>query len=163
MLSSRGTTAPWYEGFSPQSASINRLSGSRRCRQGGRRPVDSRVHRVVLDATHRLTAAAATFGIGQGVERTGDRQACFRFRVPDEVDDGHTVEPRPAPPILGNEAEHAMLDLIPLAGARRKVRDMDREVEGIGQPLQLGFPQAYATAVTAAAIRRDIEVRGLFV
>jgi hypothetical protein len=69
-----------------------------------------------------------------------NRQAGFRFRVPDEVDDGSTVEQGPTTPILGNEAEHAMLDLIPLARARGKMRDLDREMQHIGEPLQFGFP-----------------------
>ena len=93
-----------------------------------------------IHATQFLIADAATFFIAFGVEASRDRQARFRFRVPDEVDDGHTVEPRPAPPILGNEAEHAMLNFIPFARAGREVGDMDREVKRRRQPLQLSFP-----------------------
>ena len=51
------------------------------------------------------------------VEPGGNCQARFGFRVPDEIDDGHPVEQGPASPIFGNEADHAMLDLIPLARA----------------------------------------------
>ena len=107
------------------------------------------MERIALEihAAQVLLADSAAFFIAFGVESGRDRQARFRFRVPDEVDDGHTVEQGPAPPILGNKAEHVMLDLVPLACARWKMRDMDREVEGIGQPLQFGFPQAHATAV----------------
>ncbi len=35
-----------------------------------------------------------------------------------------------------------MLDLVPLAGARRKVADVDRETEFVGEPFKLGLPDA---------------------
>ena len=116
-----------------------------------------------IQASQFLIADLAAFFIAFVVESGRDSQAGFRFRVPDEVDDGHTVEQWPATPILGNEAEHAVLDLIPLARARRKVRDMEGQVEIIGQPLEFGFPQSHPAAVTASPISRDIELRGFFV
>ena len=54
-----------------------------------------------------------------------------------------------------------MLDLVPLAGARREVAHVDRESEGVGEPLQLSFPDARAIAVAAARIGGDEEVGGI--
>ena len=116
-----------------------------------------------IHAAEGLIADPAAFFIAFGVEPSRERQTGFRFRIPDEGDDGHAVEPRAASLMLGNEAEHAMLDLIPLARAGGKRRDVDREVQCIGEPLQFGFPQAHATPVPAAPIRCNIELRGLFV
>jgi len=118
---------------------------------------------VEIHAAQGLVADSATFFLPFGVEPGRDRQTGFRVRVPHEVDDGHPVEQGTASPIFGNEAAQAMLDLMPLARARRKRRDLDCEVKRSGHPLPCGFPQTHATAVTAAAIRRDIELRSRFV
>ena len=90
---------------------------------------------VDIQSPHFLIADLAAFFIAFVVQPSLDIEAGFRFRISDKVDDGDAVEERPAAPIFGNEAEHAVLDLIPLARARRKVRDMDGQVEIIGQPL----------------------------
>src|SRR5713101_953253 len=146
-----------------KSASINNFLVSRCLRYEGVIPFAMERISLEIQASQFLIADLAAFFIAFVVESGRDSQAGFRFRVPDEVDDGHTVEQWPATPILGNEAEHAVLDLIPLACARRKMRDVNRQVEGIGKPVQFGFPQAHATTVTASPISRDIELRGFFV
>ena len=74
-----------------------------------------------IHAAQLLITDTAAFGIAFGVKAGRDLEAGFRLRVPDQVDDGHTVEQRAAAPVLGNKAEHAMLNLIPLARARWKV------------------------------------------
>lgn len=111
-----------------------------------------------IHSAQLLIPNATAFGIAFRVEASRELEAGSRFCVADQVDHRHTVEQRATAPILGNEAKHAMLDLIPLARAGWKMRDMDREMERLGQPLQLRFPEAYKTAVTPAPIGRDIEV-----
>ena len=54
-----------------------------------------------------------------------------------------------------------MLDLVPLAGARREVADGDRQPGPGGQGGQLGLPQPGAVAVGAAAVRGDQQPPGL--
>ena len=48
-----------------------------------------------------------------------------------------------------------MLDLVPLAGAGRQVTDGDRDIEFVGQLLQLQLPQPYPRAVAATTISGD--------
>jgi hypothetical protein len=55
-------------------------------------------------------------------------------------------------PILADMAEHAMFDLVPLAGARREVTDMDGHVEFFSKLLDLDFPEAYAAAIATSPI-----------
>ena len=116
-----------------------------------------------IHSAQLLIPNATAFGIAFRVEASRDLEAGFRFCVADQVDHRHPVEQRATAPILGNEAEHAMLDLIPLARAGGKMRDLDREMECLGQPLQLRFPEAYTTAVTPAPSGRNIELCGVFV
>src|SRR5882762_2986295 len=58
-------------------------------------------------------------------------------------------------PVLADEGEEAVLDLVPLAGAGRQVADRNVEVELVGQFLQLAFPQPDPRAVAAPAIGGD--------
>ena len=56
--------------------------------------------------------------------------------------------------------EQPVLDLVPFAGSRRQVVNLDRDIEFIGEPLQFKFPQPQARAVTAAAIGGDQQAPG---
>src|SRR5215471_4466389 len=60
-----------------------------------------------------------------------------------------------APPVLRNVAKHAVLDLVPLAGPRRKVTHRNPQPDIIGQLLQLHLPQAVAAPVGTAPIGGD--------
>src|SRR5215207_11247372 len=53
-----------------------------------------------------------------------------------------------------------MLDLVPFAGSWRQVVNLDRDIEFIGEPLQVKFPQTHARAVAAAAIGGDQQAPG---
>ena len=54
-----------------------------------------------------------------------------------------------------------MLDLVPLAGARREVADLQRQAQVVGQLLQRHLPQPAAAAVAAAAVGGDQQFAGL--
>src|SRR5205814_323168 len=56
-----------------------------------------------------------------------------------------------------------MLDLVPLARARRKVAHRDGKPGAIRQPLQFPFPEPEAGAVTPAGIRGDQQRLGVTV
>src|SRR5205085_6435586 len=45
----------------------------------------------------------------------------------DQADDGGVRQQRLASPVLGDEGEEAVLDLVPLAGPRRQMAHRDRE------------------------------------
>ena len=71
------------------------------------------------------------------------------------------AEERLAAPVARDEAEQAVLDLVPLARAGREVADLDLKAGLVGQALQLGLPQPGAVAVGAAAVGGDRQRRGL--
>jgi hypothetical protein len=66
---------------------------------------------------------------------------------------------RCASPVLSDMAEHAVLDLVPLAGAGRKVTDLDRHLQPLRQVLQRHLPQAGPAGVAAAPVCGDQELR----
>ena len=74
-------------------------------------------------------------------------QAGTRPRAGDQLDDGLAAVQRPAAPVLRDEAEQAVLDLVPLARAGREVADDDLQARLVSQALQLDAPQPGAGAV----------------
>ena len=72
-----------------------------------------------------------------------------------QVEDDFVTHQRSATPILRDVAKHAMLNLVPLAGARRKVADLQRNAQPIGQVLQGNFPQPVTASIAAPTVRRD--------
>ena len=68
-------------------------------------------------------------------------QAGFCGRRGDQIDDHAIADQGFGAPILGDEGEQTMLDLVPFAGSRREVMNFDRYAEFVGQPLQLAFPR----------------------
>src|SRR5665213_3786704 len=79
-------------------------------------------------------------GIGPLVEFGFDRQASLRGGVRDEVDDDVVGEQRPTAPVLRNVAEHAVLDLVPLARAGWEVGDRDADAGFVGKTLESHLP-----------------------
>ena len=53
-----------------------------------------------------------------------DDQTRSRGGAGDQADDGLTAYERASAPVLGNEAEEAVFDLVPFAGARREMADV---------------------------------------
>jgi len=66
-----------------------------------------------------------------------------------------------AAPVLGDEAEQAVLDLVPLAGAVREVADGDRHPDFIGELLQFHLPEPHSGTVAATSIGNDEQSIGL--
>jgi hypothetical protein len=95
------------------------------------------------------------FGVGPLVEAGVDLQAGACGGRGDQVDDHLVADQGLAAPVLRDEREQAVLDLVPVAGARREVTDLDREPGVVGKALQLGLPQAKAVSVRAAAVGGD--------
>src|SRR5262249_47307714 len=88
-------------------------------------------------------------------ERGAHRQSGLGSCTCDEVHDDLVRGKRAAAPVLGDETEQAVLDLVPLAGAGRKVTDVQGDVQFVGQSLQGFLPQPITAAVAATSVRRD--------
>ena len=78
--------------------------------------------------------------VGVFVQPALRRQAGLRRGAGDQLHDDLVREQRLAAPVLGDEGEQAVLDAVPLAGARRQVRDGDGQPGLVGERLQLGLP-----------------------
>ncbi|SAL21509.1 hypothetical protein AWB68_00825 [Caballeronia choica] len=73
------------------------------------------------------------------------------------------ADQRASSPVGGDVAEHAVLDLVPFAGARRKMTDLYLHLQFIGQVLQLPVPQAHSIAVAAAAVGGNQQAAGVLI
>ena len=102
-----------------------------------------------------------TRGIRPRVQRCLDTQTLRCRRVaPDGAHDNLHLQ-RLATPVGGDVAEHAVLNLVPLARARGQMADTDVQTARIGETLQFPLPQPRAGAVTAAAVGGDQQLLGL--
>jgi hypothetical protein len=81
----------------------------------------------------------AGFGDGGGNEADHDLHRDERF----------------APPVLADEAEQPMLDLVPLAGSWGQMADGDSQSRLVGKFLEFNLPQSNAGTVAAATVGGD--------
>src|SRR6516165_1937750 len=99
--------------------------------------------------SHRITFS---------VELSADHQALCRGGVGDQLDDHFVTDEWTTAPVLGDVAEHAVLDLVPLTRPGRKVTHLDRQLQAIGKILQSHFPEAASAAVAASPIGSDQQI-----
>src|SRR5512142_904749 len=111
-------------------------------------PLDGQsLHLLVTDLSTRWVIAL--------VQLRSDRQSGLRRRMPDQIHHHLPTHKGATPPVLGDVAEHPMLDRVPLARAGREVAHRDPQAGLIGELLQLHLPQPAAPPVGAAPIGRD--------
>src|SRR5882724_4021985 len=108
-----------------------------------------RLHRGITDLNARRILAS--------VQGRLDPQARRGIGVADKADDHLEALQRLATPVGGDMAEHAVLDRVPLARARRKVADAYAEAGRVGEALQVELPEPRAGAVALAAVSGDEE------
>ena len=87
------------------------------------------------------------------VQRGPNNETGPRGGARDEIHDDLVGRKRSASPVLSYETEQTMLNLVPLAGSRWKVTDLQLHSQFVRQSLQRFLPQSIATTVTASAIR----------
>ena len=91
--------------------------------------------RVQSDTIELSLADRAALLIGVAIQVRLDREPGRRAGGGNQLDDHGVADQGLAPPGLADEREEFVLDLVPLARARRKVGDGDRDVEGVGKRL----------------------------
>jgi len=74
-------------------------------------------------------------GVAPWVQFGADFQTGFGGGVCDQLDDDFMAYQGSSPPVLGDVAEHAMLDLVPLAGSRREMAYPNRNAQVHSQVL----------------------------
>ena len=79
-------------------------------------------------------------GVASWVEFGADFQPRFSSCVGDQLDNDFMTDQWSSPPVLGDVAEHAMLDFVPLARARRKMAHPNRDAQARGQALESDLP-----------------------
>ncbi len=70
---------------------------------------------VEIDGVHPGVGDFDALGIGVDVKFAAHGQAGVSVGSADQLDDGLEAEQRPAPPVLGDEREETMFDLVPFA------------------------------------------------
>src|SRR2546422_5164571 len=86
-----------------------------------------------MQSLHVLTTDLHTGWIGVLIQLGLDGETRGGRGMTNYIDDHLVTNQRPPPPILGNMTKHPMFDLLPLPGPRRKVPDVDRDTELIGE------------------------------
>src|SRR5713226_6423177 len=120
------------------------------CRQGGKdRVVPVPVKRVgpQADGLQGVAADLEAGGIAGRVEPRPHAEARGGRRGRDQVHNDRVAEEGLASPVLADEGEQAVFDLVPLARAGREMAHRDGQAEAVRQLLQLDLPQPQAGAV----------------
>src|SRR6202040_3824923 len=110
-----------------------------------------------VEARHFCIGDLYAFGISVAIEFATDRKPFFCRRVGDQRDCDVEADERHGAPVLGDEAEHAMLDLVPLGSARRIVANLNDQAGFVGELLQRPLPEPQAGTIGAAAMGGDHE------
>ena len=93
--------------------------------------------------------------IFSAVEFAFDPQTLRRFGIRNQIDDSGMRQQGLATPVLRNEREQPMLDLVPLTGAGRQMAHGDGQPRLIRQALQLPLPKSDSCAVATATVCGD--------
>src|SRR6266566_6392400 len=114
-----------------------------------------------IQSLHGLLTDLNTGWIGILIQFGLNGETCVGRGMTNEIDDHRVTDQGPPPPILSNMTKHPMLDLVPLTGPRRKVPDVDRDPDLIGELLEFHLPQPITTGIAPPAIGRDEKRVGL--
>ena len=98
--------------------------------------------------------------VGVFVDRSLDDETCFRRGCGHQVDNDLMAHQGTATPVVGDETEEAMLNLVPLARAWRKMADPQLEIRFVRQFLERHLPKTGAVAVTPASIGGNQQLCG---
>jgi len=90
---------------------------------------------------HLLIRDDDTLGLEVGVEFAAHRQTGIGLGCADQIDHDTIADQRLGSPVHADEREQTMLDLVPLAGARRQVMDDDVDAKLVGETLQFAIPR----------------------
>ena len=94
-----------------------------------------------VNALHLFIAYCTPGWVFAPIQSTGDFESLRRGCPSDEIDDCFVIPQRFAAPIRRDKGKQPVLDLVPFAGARRKVTYRNAQCGMIGEFLQLQLPQ----------------------
>ncbi len=90
-------------------------------------------------------------------------KTCVRARCPNVFQDRFITPQRLAGPIRADQAEHAVINRVPLRRSWRVVRHRDRQPKFVRESLQGRFPFPFAMVVGSAAVHFDQQSPLLFI
>ena len=93
-----------------------------------------------VDLGHLRVADFDLVRVPLGIQLATDLQPGLGPGVGDQVDDRGVGQQGPATPVLADEREQPMFDLVPLARSRRQMTDVDRQSRLTCQSMQFPFP-----------------------
>ena len=114
-----------------------------------------------IDHSHLGIGYGDAFWIALFVQLAADGQTSAGGCRRNKLNDHFVADQRFSAPVLADEREQAVLDLIPLAGAGRQVTDDNLKPDLVRKLLQFPLPQSHPRAIAAAAISRDQQPRGV--
>src|SRR5271168_133311 len=119
-------------------------------------PLGMEVFTVNVDGLQFGVCDADLVGVGALIEAGVDLEPAAGRGRADQVDDRLQGGERLAAPVHGDEAEQAVLDSIPLAGAGREMADSELKAGLVCEFSQLELPWLRAVAVGAATVGGDL-------
>src|SRR5579871_5954337 len=124
----------------PKGSSINNGRKSSDVRENGVVPLAVERIATEVEGVHLLIRDFEARRIGVRIQIARDGETRCGGRGGNQVEDHGIADQRLAAPILTDEGEESVLDLVPLARPRREVADSDRHAGLVGQPLKFAFP-----------------------
>jgi hypothetical protein len=124
-------------------------------------PFSVKVVPMKIDVSHLLLGDSYTGWVPVGIKLASDPQTSARGGSRDQVDDHLMADQGLAPPILTDEGEESMFDLVPLAGSGRKMRDGKLQLRLLRQSLQLPLPQSQSSSIAPSRISGNEQALGL--
>src|SRR5208283_2000781 len=100
-------------------------------------------------------------GITATIQTSTTSEASFRSRLLNPLEHDRITLQRFSRPILTDQAEHPMIDQIPLRSSRRGMGYSNDDLKFVRQRLQSRFPQPVPSSVRSASIRLDQPTLGL--
>src|SRR6516162_603478 len=105
-----------------------------------------------IDFSHLFLGDSYTGWIPVGIKLASDPQTSARGGGRNQVHNHLVADQGLAAPILTDEREEPVFDLVPLAGSGRKMRNGKLQLPLVRQSLQLPLPQSQSSSVAASRI-----------
>ena len=102
-------------------------------------PFAMKLIRMKIDPLHLFQGDFAPDGILAAIQAAGHFQSFGGRGLGDEMDNGFVVTQGLPPPIRRDKGKQTVLDLIPLAGPRRKMTDRNGQASFIGELCNSSF------------------------
>jgi hypothetical protein len=108
-----------------------------------------------VEACHLRVRDFLSLGVATRVEFASHLQSMSCPCGADQIHDDRQTFQRPSSPVPTDEGKQSVLDLVPLAGSRRKMTHRNRQTHLVSQSLQFPLPQAGPRSIASARIGCD--------